>query len=639
MDDDAFYNALDMEGSDGHAMDEGNKTESTGRWTREEHLLFIKGLELYGKGWKKIAGLIKTRTVVQIRTHAQKYFLKLSKARQNGESGGNLSMDGKALGIGGRKKHRRKNSSNANIALAAPLIPFVKANGVDNSIDIDDGLYNFLSPVLPVTRGDKAFPTHTDNDPWNQNNREPRNCASATDAKKRGVKIEGRNSEGAPFSDSNGAAPVPPVCDKPQWFQRGLNVDSLLRDAEKLDWMLDSGTSCIDEDGETKTLYPNSSPVPVPLSMSVPSTLTSSGSSSSSVSGETSDCASVPGEYSKPGNLFVHGGKRSSSSGGASGEMPRGKQGRNSQGGVGGGTRAGVPAPTNGRANGHSVGGSTGVHRGGYTASDVPMRASLPKKATTKAPAKGKVTSTVASSSSFSPLKGAGVKAGSGTDGMSSYSRATAKNMTDSQNSRNIDFSMPVGADRRAPGYSKQERVPMVQEERRDPLHDAIDEHMRSFTVPSGMGSMGSMGMSGMPSMAPMGDFEEPYGSYDRDDHDIMHGSSRRMGGIGMNGMNSMSSMNMDIGRVDMRFANRTSSEPDMKMGEDREADMRSQYFLYSSTANDMPNVGISSPLQLQAFSADGGDDMGIALGFGSSGASADDADIDMFATHMDSTS
>ncbi|KAJ1422526.1 Homeodomain-like protein, partial [Ochromonadaceae sp. CCMP2298] len=50
-----------------------------GRWTREEHLTFIKGLEMHGKGWKKIASLIKTRTVVQIRTHAQKYFLKLSK--------------------------------------------------------------------------------------------------------------------------------------------------------------------------------------------------------------------------------------------------------------------------------------------------------------------------------------------------------------------------------------------------------------------------------------------------------------------------------------------------------------------------------------------------------------------------------
>ena len=56
---------------------------------------------MYGKGWKKIASLIKTRTVVQIRTHAQKYFLKLTKARQSGDA--NMSTDGKASGTGGRK--------------------------------------------------------------------------------------------------------------------------------------------------------------------------------------------------------------------------------------------------------------------------------------------------------------------------------------------------------------------------------------------------------------------------------------------------------------------------------------------------------------------------------------------------------
>jgi len=60
--------------------------ENTGRWTAEEHRLFLQGLEQHGKGWKKIATLIKSRTVVQIRTHAQKYFQKLAKARQNGEA-------------------------------------------------------------------------------------------------------------------------------------------------------------------------------------------------------------------------------------------------------------------------------------------------------------------------------------------------------------------------------------------------------------------------------------------------------------------------------------------------------------------------------------------------------------------------
>lgn len=53
---------------------------NTGRWTESEHKLFLQGLETFPyRAWKKIATLIKTRTVVQIRTHAQKYYQKLEK--------------------------------------------------------------------------------------------------------------------------------------------------------------------------------------------------------------------------------------------------------------------------------------------------------------------------------------------------------------------------------------------------------------------------------------------------------------------------------------------------------------------------------------------------------------------------------
>ncbi len=52
-----------------------------GRWTQEEHALFLQGLREHGKEWKKIALMIPTRTVVQIRTHAQKYYQKLAKVR------------------------------------------------------------------------------------------------------------------------------------------------------------------------------------------------------------------------------------------------------------------------------------------------------------------------------------------------------------------------------------------------------------------------------------------------------------------------------------------------------------------------------------------------------------------------------
>lgn len=54
--------------------------EKTGRWTKEEHKLFLDGLLVHGKAWRKIAKTIKTRSVIQVRTHAQKYFLKMMKS-------------------------------------------------------------------------------------------------------------------------------------------------------------------------------------------------------------------------------------------------------------------------------------------------------------------------------------------------------------------------------------------------------------------------------------------------------------------------------------------------------------------------------------------------------------------------------
>jgi len=56
--------------------------ENMGRWTQEEHELFLEGLKIHGKAWKKISEMVKTRTIIQIRTHAQKYFQKLEKAKQ-----------------------------------------------------------------------------------------------------------------------------------------------------------------------------------------------------------------------------------------------------------------------------------------------------------------------------------------------------------------------------------------------------------------------------------------------------------------------------------------------------------------------------------------------------------------------------
>jgi SHAQKYF class myb-like DNA-binding protein len=54
-------------------------SKTNGRWTSEEHRLFIEGLAKYGKDWKKIEDHIKTRDGAQIRSHAQKFFLRMTK--------------------------------------------------------------------------------------------------------------------------------------------------------------------------------------------------------------------------------------------------------------------------------------------------------------------------------------------------------------------------------------------------------------------------------------------------------------------------------------------------------------------------------------------------------------------------------
>lgn len=61
-------------------------TNLTGRWNKHEHDLFLRGLELYGKEWKRMTSLIPSRTVIQIRTHAQKYFQKLMKRKARTKS-------------------------------------------------------------------------------------------------------------------------------------------------------------------------------------------------------------------------------------------------------------------------------------------------------------------------------------------------------------------------------------------------------------------------------------------------------------------------------------------------------------------------------------------------------------------------
>ncbi|KAL9654687.1 hypothetical protein ABK040_006749 [Willaertia magna] len=63
-------------------------------WTKEEHIKFLKGLELHGKGsWKEISQIVGTRTPTQIQSHAQKYFLRQKQQKKNKRSIHDFTMD------------------------------------------------------------------------------------------------------------------------------------------------------------------------------------------------------------------------------------------------------------------------------------------------------------------------------------------------------------------------------------------------------------------------------------------------------------------------------------------------------------------------------------------------------------------
>ena len=53
------------------------ENKKQGRWSQEEQERFLKGCYFFKNDWEKIKDYIKTRTIPQIRSHAQKYLIKI----------------------------------------------------------------------------------------------------------------------------------------------------------------------------------------------------------------------------------------------------------------------------------------------------------------------------------------------------------------------------------------------------------------------------------------------------------------------------------------------------------------------------------------------------------------------------------
>jgi SHAQKYF class myb-like DNA-binding protein len=77
-------------------------------WTKEEHLKFLTGLEVHGKGqWKQISTLVGTRSPTQIQSHAQKYFLRQRQQVKNKRSIHDLTIEDLKDCFNGQEKKQK----------------------------------------------------------------------------------------------------------------------------------------------------------------------------------------------------------------------------------------------------------------------------------------------------------------------------------------------------------------------------------------------------------------------------------------------------------------------------------------------------------------------------------------------------
>ncbi|CAI2363626.1 unnamed protein product [Moneuplotes crassus] len=123
-----------------------------GRWKAEEHELFLKGVKMYGRDWKKIERLVGTRTGPQIRSHAQKYFNKVNKEKQQheGTSSPSSSNKGSATSLfsltelkrSTKKEHdKTRRLKNRSIPKMEDSIFKSKVGTAENSLNPDEMKY------------------------------------------------------------------------------------------------------------------------------------------------------------------------------------------------------------------------------------------------------------------------------------------------------------------------------------------------------------------------------------------------------------------------------------------------------------------------------------------------------------------
>eukprot|EP00177_Eucheuma_denticulatum_P005185 GFKZ01009441.1.p1 GENE.GFKZ01009441.1~~GFKZ01009441.1.p1 ORF type:complete len:869 (-),score=60.35 GFKZ01009441.1:1107-3713(-) len=88
-------------------------------WSKEEHYLFLKGLQTHERGsWKQISNLVQSRNATQVQSHAQKYFLRQKQNNKNKRSIHDLTMESPEMQEMDRKYRSGELRINANAVSA-----------------------------------------------------------------------------------------------------------------------------------------------------------------------------------------------------------------------------------------------------------------------------------------------------------------------------------------------------------------------------------------------------------------------------------------------------------------------------------------------------------------------------------------
>lgn len=110
-------------------------------WTPEEHKLFLDALEKYGpKDVKSISVYVGTRNPTQVRTHAQKYFLRLEREKTRGKDSKGSSDASSSTAKSGKKKRA------ANLELMDSRPKKVKEESSEETLVCDSQSSNLLQP-------------------------------------------------------------------------------------------------------------------------------------------------------------------------------------------------------------------------------------------------------------------------------------------------------------------------------------------------------------------------------------------------------------------------------------------------------------------------------------------------------------